>query len=215
MLAGRADPRSRVARTAAEAEAAVRELGEYAALASRRFDAERVGIPCVIKAQVLGGGGAFEAVESAEQAAAVASVMLGSRQTEAPDSPGQAVREVLVAEVASDAQWYLAMGIDRERCCPAVVVSAEDVAAVPWEQQRVATFPFGLSEGVTAGLVARVAAQLRLSRAGEAERLGCVLRALHRLFAQREATALELAPLVRLAVLGARGSSGRRRRGQG
>ena len=178
-----------------------------------RLAAQELGPACMLKAQVLGGGrsaGTFDnglssgvqAVSSPDEAADMAARMLNQRLT-TPFTPGGHVVDRLWVSQASmyDAQWYLAMNIDRESFKPAIVISKRggdeiDVVAREWPE-TLFTFNFGLTEGITDALVADIKEKLELVVDTEVENLRRILVQMHKLFKEREAVQLEINPLGR------------------
>ncbi|OAA41059.1 succinyl-CoA synthetase beta chain [Metarhizium rileyi] len=190
-------PHGRTVKTVVEARAAAQELGPA----------------CMIKAQVLGGGraagkfdngfkGGVQAITSSSQAEYVASKMLNQRLlTKHNVSNGHLVEKVCVVETAAyDSQWYLAMSIDRENYRPVIAISKQgglELDTLLKERpESLSTFNFGLSEGITGGLVQDIAQSLGTSDQ-ETENLNHILTRMHRIFLEREATHLEINPLAR------------------
>ncbi|PWI72542.1 putative beta-succinyl CoA synthetase precursor [Purpureocillium lilacinum] len=187
-------PKGRLVRTPDEARSAVSDLG-----------------PCFIKAQVLDGGraggvfdngvqGGVRAVRDPEEAAALASQMLGQRlRTRRSPKEGHAVNELYVAEtVPFDAEWYLAMTIDRSNYAPAIIISKKggrDIDVIAQEHpESVHTFNFGLSEGITPALVSDISSKVGLS-AAETGSLAPILSSMYQIFSQKDGTLLEVNPL--------------------
>ncbi|PHH59046.1 hypothetical protein CDD81_3851 [Ophiocordyceps australis] len=155
---------SQVVSTACEAEAAAKQYG---------YD-------CSIKTS----DSQEQAVQRPGQAAAMASKMLSQR----------AKAQLVVAQrVEQVGLWYLAMTIDRENYCPAIVVSTRP-GHVQW-------FDFGFSEGITDQVVQRLAQQLGLSAALSSS-MQALLQGLYRVFRAKEASHVEIGSLA----LGANGS---------
>ncbi len=129
---GVAVPRGKVARTAAAAEAAARELGGA----------------CVVKAQAhtgaRGKAGGIQLAATAAEAGRAAQRMLGMRLvTRQTGSAGLPVSAVLVEErIAIQRELYLSVAIDNSRGMPLVIASAaggveiEEVAAARPEAIR-------------------------------------------------------------------------------
>lgn len=192
-------PRGRVVGTASEARKAAEELG----------------VPCIIKAQVLGGGRAggkfgsglesgIQATSTPSGAGEVAGKMLNQRlKTKHSSSEGSVVEKLLVTEFAScDSEWYLAMTIDREIYRPAIIISKKggvDLDILVQEYpETLLTFAFSVSEGITDALIHDI--EQRFGTSGqETGHLRQVLTQLHKIFVEREATHLEINPLGRSA----------------
>lgn len=107
--------------------------------------------------------------------------------------------EFYVSEAAPDGQtWYLAMTIDRENYCPAVLVSkhgGDDIQTIASEHpETISKFDFGLTEGVSEDLVAAVAGAMQIQ---DRQNIKDVLRSMHGIFASKDATMLEITSLAR------------------
>lgn len=173
-------PRGTIARSADEAEAAVRE--------------GKVPLPCVIKAQVLAGGrgkgGAVRFANSAEEARSAAGAIL------AMEFKGEKVREVLLEEkLPIGRELYLSLTLDRTRRLPLLIASPhggveiESVADSEIDRQTVDPFP-----GLTGYEKRRVAQVLGVS--GSAARsLDRLLDSLWNVFQHEDAELVEINPL--------------------
>lgn len=167
----------------------------------------------MVKSQILRGGrgkgrfasglqGGIQTAGSADEAASLASRMLGQRlATKQTADAGLTVSKVYVAEsVQYDDEWYLAMTIDRENYSPAIVLSKSggvDIESVAAESpEKLFTFHFGISTGITPDLVASIAQKLNISPA-EARNLQSTLQGLYRIFTEKDATLLEINPLAK------------------
>ncbi len=173
-------PRGEVARSADEAESAVRSGA--------------VPLPCVVKAQVLAGGrgkgGAVRFANSAAEAKAAAEAILGL------EFKGERVRELLLEEkLPISKELYVSITLDRARRLPILMSSAqggveiESVDDSAIDRQSVDPFP-----GLTAYERRRAAGALGLSgpARGSLDRL---LEGLWKLFVEEDAELVEINPL--------------------
>ncbi|KAG5978102.1 hypothetical protein E4U55_006406 [Claviceps digitariae] len=183
------------------------------------------GSSCVVKAQVLGGGRAagtfanglksgIRTASTPAQAEVAAASMLNQRLKTRLGSKldGSVVEKLYVTEyVECDAHWYLAMTIDREKYRPAILMSKKggvDLDVLIHEYpEMLFTFQFGLTEGITDGLVRDMQQRVGLNEQ-ETDHLRPVLAQLHNIFVEREATHLEINPLGRLRGLAHGSGSG-------
>ena len=183
-------PRGSLALSADEAVAAARELG---------------GSAWVVKAQIHAGGrgkaGGVRVCRSINEVEAAASDLIGAtlvtRQT---GETGKLVRKVYVEEgLDIDHEFYLSLLVDRESETVSFVVSPsggmdiEHVAEVMPE--KILTMPVDSRSGVTDNMAAGMATFLNLNDAVTAE-FRELVQNLYRLFVERDASLLELNPLV-------------------
>jgi len=177
-------PRERVASTPAEAAALARELG----------------MPVVIKAQVLVGGrgkaGGVKKVDAADQVEKVASSIIGM------DIKGLKVNKVLVSEcVDIKGEAYVGTIVDRATRAPVLMASAaggveiEEVAkATPEKILKVAIDP-------AAGLLGFQARNVGMALYGDAKlarEFAGIAQKLYRIFVQKDCSLIEINPLVKL-----------------
>jgi succinyl-CoA synthetase beta subunit len=102
---------------------------------------------------------------------------------------GHPVEHVYVSEsVEPEREWYLAMTVDRENYCPAIILSDKTPGAASPES---VTIPFRLTDGITPKLLERVATEMNLPP-NATESLKPVLGALYSIFSQKDATLLEI-----------------------
>jgi succinyl-CoA synthetase beta subunit len=188
--AGLAVPRGRPATSPEDAAAAYRELGTGLA---------------VVKAQIHAGGrgkaGGVKLVRSAEEAAAVARGLLGRPLVTAQTGPeGTVVRRVLVeegVEIAREA--YAAVVLDRRLEVPVMMASAQGGMEI---EELAARDPAAIvRERVdpVSGLAAFQGRRLayRLGFTGEsASRASATMQALARVFLDRDASLVEVNPLI-------------------
>ena len=123
---------------------------------------------------------------------------LATKQT-GPD--GYLVDKLYVTKVVKYShELYFAMTIDRERYSPAIVVSTAggvDIETVAKESPELLhKYWFSLSQGITPELISRMSADLGFSPKEE-KNLGSILYKMLRLFVAKDATLLEINPLVR------------------
>ncbi|NOR72535.1 MAG: ADP-forming succinate--CoA ligase subunit beta, partial [Mariprofundaceae bacterium] len=183
-------PRGSLALTADEAVAAARELG---------------GSVWVVKAQIHAGGrgkaGGVRVCRSIDEVEAATSDLIGStlvtRQT---GEAGKLVRKVYVEEgLDIDHEFYLSLLVDRESETVSFVVSPsggmdiEHVAEVTPE--KILTIPVDGRSAVTDSMSAGMAGFLNLNDDVTAE-FRELVQNLYRLFVERDASLLELNPLV-------------------
>ena len=177
-------PRERVASKPAEAPALARELG----------------MPVVIKAQVLVGGrgkaGGVKKVESPDQVEAVAGGIIGM------DIKGLKVNKVLVSEcVDIKGEAYVGIIVDRATRAPVLMASSaggveiEEVAkTTPEKILKVPIDP-------AAGLLAFQARNVGMALYGDAKlarEFAGIAQKLYRIFVQKDCSLIEINPLVKL-----------------
>ncbi|KAL6871710.1 beta subunit of gdp-forming succinate-CoA ligase [Trichoderma longibrachiatum] len=193
-------PRAILAQTPLEARDAVKALGNN----------------CVLRAQVLdshldnlvfenGLKGGLQAVDSPEQGLDVAAKMLHQQaSSENIRHRLLTVSQLLVSErLAHEDQWYMAMTIDREHYCPAVIISRCDDSGregnIPGNNNtgKDTSFAFGFSQGITDELVSQISRHVGVGDE-ETANLGDILTKAYRVFKETDATLLEVSPLARL-----------------
>lgn len=167
----------------------------------------------MIKSQILKGGrgkgtfdsglqGGIQVVDDPSAAENVASKMLGHRlKTKQTGQQGLKVNKVYVAEtIKYNDEWYLAFTIDREMYSPAIIISKSggvDIETMAKEHpEQLLTFHYNISEGITPDLIKRISSSLGTS-AKETENLDNILTRMHNVFTAKDATLLEINPLVR------------------
>lgn len=173
------------------------------------------GGTCVIKSQILKGGrgkgtfdsglrGGIQNVDNPGTGMQIASQMLGHRlKTKQTPGQGLKVNKLYVVEtVRYDEEYYLAMTIDRENYTPTIIISKSggiDIETVAKEcPEKLSTFPFTLTKGITPELLEQISTRLCLS-ADEARNLSQILSRIYRLFVSKDATLLEINPLARFS----------------
>jgi succinyl-CoA synthetase beta subunit len=177
-------PRERVATTPAEAASLARELG----------------MPVVIKAQVLVGGrgkaGGVKKVDDLDQVESVAGSILGM------DIKGLKVNKVLVSEcVDIKGEAYVGIVIDRASRAPVLMASAaggveiEEVAkATPEKILKTTIDP---AAGLL-GFQARNVGMVLYGDAKLAREFSSIAQKLYRVFVQKDCSLIEINPLVKL-----------------
>jgi succinyl-CoA synthetase beta subunit len=187
---GVAVPAGRLATTPAEAEAAARELAVR---------------PVVVKAQVHAGGrgkaGGIRLAASPAEAKQAASEILGMTLRSAQTGPeGKLVRKVyLEAGSAIARELYLGLALDRAEERLALIASSE--GGVEIEQvaartpEKIITVGIDPNYGLSGYAVRRVGFGLELD-AEQVKRLEVFLGGLYRLFVEKDASLVEINPLV-------------------
>jgi succinyl-CoA synthetase beta subunit len=177
---GIALPRGQVARSPDEAESIARSGA--------------VPLPCVVKAQVLAGGrgkgGAVRFANTADEAKAAASAILGL------EFKGEKVREVLLEEkLPITKELYVSLTLDRSLRLPILIVSSkggveiESVEDAAIDRQPIDPFP-----GLTSYEKRRAAKVLGVSGPARAS-LDRLLDGLWKLFQAEDAELVEINPL--------------------
>lgn len=187
---GIAVPPGVVAATPGEAEAATRALG------GDRF---------VVKAQVHAGGrgkaGGVCLVDGVDGVVQAAARLLGSRLVTLQSGPaGQPVTRVLIETRRERVhELYLGMMVDRRARRVAVMgsraggMNIEEIAAK--EPQRIRSFRVDPVLGLLDYQSRRLGFDLELE-AAQRQQLGAILKALYRLFIERDASLIEVNPLI-------------------
>ncbi|GJQ12396.1 hypothetical protein GpartN1_g4356.t1 [Galdieria partita] len=191
-------PKSKVAKTAEEAQKAAQEIGN--------------GLPVVVKAQVLAGGrglghfsnqfqGGVHVVETPEKAAQVASQMLGQTLITKQTGPqGKPCHSVLIAEkIASKRELYLALTYDRTVQGPVAIVSSrggtsiEDIAKE--DPNAIKTITLDIRTGMTEDKTQQVVQGLNITSSLQQQAMDQVNK-LYQFFYDKDVTMLEINPLV-------------------
>ncbi len=187
---GIAVPESHVASSLVEAEHAAQALG---------------GGRWVVKAQVHAGGrgkaGGVKLVEGLDELKSTADALLGSRLvTHQSGAEGQPVNQVLIESVGDIArELYLSMVVDRASERVVIMASSaggmdiEEVAAKTPEQ--IVTVSVDPTVGLQPYQTRQVAFALGLEGA-QVRELGAIMMALCKLFGERDASLVEINPLV-------------------
>ncbi|KAF5239225.1 hypothetical protein FANTH_10027 [Fusarium anthophilum] len=175
---------------------------------------EQFGAKCVIKSQILKGGrgkgtfdnglnGGIKVTESPTEAKELSSKMLGYRlRTKQTSGNGVLVNKLYVAEsVDYTEEWYLALTLDREDYSPVLLISRNggiDVEDAAKSDGSLNSFHFKFSDGITPDLISRIQASIGAT-VNEIDKLNGILTRLWDLFVSKDATMLEINPLVRTA----------------
>jgi len=175
---------------------------DYAVTASpreARQKAQEMGLPVIIKAQVLAGGrglaGGVRTAESLEQVEEVVHRIL--------DTPikGLPVRWVTVAQkVEIEREFYLGVTVDGYSGTPVVILSAtggvsvEEIARAHPEQ--VASRQVPITKGLSLSEAQQMAQEVGLER-GELVQVAATLHTLYNIFRKYDALVTEINPLVR------------------
>ncbi|MFO7996409.1 MAG: succinate--CoA ligase subunit beta [Dehalococcoidia bacterium] len=166
-----------------------------------RDNAEEIGLPVVLKGQVLVGGRGFagfvQTAESLDQVEKLTEELLGS------DVRGFPVQAVLVAEkidVASE--FYVGVTIDGYLGSPVAILSCEggvSINQIAAEQpELVATRPISISKGLRLMEAREMCREVGME-GDEATHLAGMLTALYRVFRTYDCLVAEINPLVRTA----------------
>ncbi|KAL4892265.1 hypothetical protein BDV59DRAFT_208602 [Aspergillus ambiguus] len=168
-----------------------------------------IGAPSILKAQVLAGGrgkgkfssdgkGGVRMVNSPDEAFENASKMLGHRLVTNQTPPaGLPVEKLYIYKAVDIAkEYYLAVTFDRQRASPVLLMSEEGGVDVETNAKQLQRFWFGLSTGLTPQIMAYIEAELGFSD-NDMAMVSHILYQLVKLFRDKDATLLELNPLVR------------------
>lgn len=175
---------------------------DYALAASpqeAREGAEKLGLPVVVKAQVLTGGrwlaGGVQAARSLEQVEEV------SRRILDLSIRGWPVRQLMIVpEVDSVREFYLAVTIDEYHGTPVAILSAAGGVSVNLivqeRPEEVASRYIPISKGLLPSEAMRMCRGVGL-RGADVSRVADMLSALYRVFRNYDALIAEINPLVR------------------
>ena len=188
--AGLAVPRGREVRSPDDAAAAFSELG---------------GPLAVVKAQIHAGGrgkaGGVKLVRSADEARAVAKTLLGrALVTKQTGAEGTVVKRLLVEEgLPLDKEYYAAVVLDRRLEAPVLMASREGGMEIEEVAERDPKAILRETIDVRAGLHAFQARRIALAigmPAALLSKASAVLQGLARVFLERDASLVEVNPLV-------------------
>lgn len=168
---------------------------------------DKVGLPCVIKAQIHAGGrgkgGGVKVAKTKEEARRIANQIMGMRLVTHQTSPeGRLVRRILIEEALPIAnEFYLGMAIDRESARVTVMVSEEGgveieelAAKTPEKIMKIALDP---ALGLMPSQARALAFFLRLE--GDAHKeCARLIGALYKVFVEKDLSLIEINPLARL-----------------
>ncbi len=180
--------------------------GEMAATAAQALAvAEKLGYPCVVKAQVHAGGrgkaGGIKLARSRAEAEQHITAILGMTLVSQQTGPeGKRVRKLLVEQgLDIRRELYLAILIDREREMPVIIASSQggmEIEAVAHENPqaifRVHVHP---ATGLFPCHVRTLAFQLGLNKAQQ-QNFAALLSSLYDLFLKSDASLVEINPLI-------------------
>ncbi|KAJ5715157.1 Succinate--CoA ligase subunit beta [Penicillium malachiteum] len=165
--------------------------------------------PSVIKAQVLAGGrgkgkyssdgkGGVRIVDSPSEAYDSASKMLGYYLTTKQTPPeGLLVKKLYIYKAVDVAQeFYVALTFDREREMPVLLISDAGGVNIESNVNKLQRFWFHMPHGIGPEIRAYIQAQFGFSDS-EMAVMSHILHQMVELFAEKDATLLELNPLVR------------------
>ena len=159
-----------------------------------------------LKAQILAGGrgraGGVQLVKTPEEAGRAAKSLLGKKLVTAQTGEkGELVRTVLVeAACAIKKEYYLSLLIDPEEACPALIASPEggtEIEEVSARQpEKILRQRIHPLLGFQPHQAWSLGQFLNLSSKEEIRRLSALCQSLCRLFAEKDASLLEINPLV-------------------
>ncbi|KAM0542269.1 hypothetical protein ACHAPJ_012877 [Fusarium lateritium] len=176
----------------------------------------KVGLPSVIKSQVLAGGrgkgifdtglkGGVHVVQTTDEASFISSQMLGHRlNTKQTKQDGLLVEKLYVTEkIAVEQEFYLSIAIDRNRRRPAIIVSRsggmEIELAAKIDPTSVTRVQLDYATGIDSAACSKVIETLGLETSAQKDKIQELLTNMYRLFKARDATLLEINPLVTTA----------------
>jgi succinyl-CoA synthetase beta subunit len=180
--------------------------GEAADTAEKALAAaERLGYPCVIKAQVHAGGrgkaGGIQLVRSRSEAEKHIGRILGMTLVSQQTGPeGKRVRKLLVEQGLNiSKEFYLAIIVDREREMPVIIASSQggmEIEAVARDHPQ-AIFKMHVHPvtGLSACHIRNLAYKLELSKVQQ-QNFAALLTNLYDLFLKNDASLVEINPLV-------------------
>lgn len=164
-----------------------------------REKAEEIGLPVMLKAQVLTGGrglaGAVQAAESLDQ------VERGTESLLASSVRGLPVQQVMVAQKVDVAkELYLGVTIDGYRGTPVVIVSSEGGVSVNQlvieQPKSVAMRPVSISKGLHLAEAREMCREVGME-GHEVTPVASMLTALYRVFESYDCLVAEINPLAR------------------
>ncbi|CEO58327.1 hypothetical protein PMG11_03057 [Penicillium brasilianum] len=169
----------------------------------------KINAPSVVKAQILAGGrgkgkyesdgqGGVRIMNSPIEAFENASRMIGYYLTTKQTPPGGLLVNKLYIYKAVDVaqEYYVALTFDRDRSMPVLLISNVGGVDIESNADKLEHYWFDMTHGITSEITAYVQAQLGFSDA----EMGVISHILHqmlKLFKEKDATLLELNPLVR------------------
>ena len=180
--------------------------GETADTAEKALAAaERLGYPCVIKAQVHAGGrgkaGGIKLARNRSEAEASIAQILGMTLVSQQTGPeGKRVRKLLVEQGLNIArEFYLAIVVDREKEMPVIIASSQggmEIEAVARDHpQAIFKTHVHPTTGLAACHIRNLAFKLELSKVQQ-KNFAALLGNLYKLFLENDASLVEINPLV-------------------
>ena len=165
---------------------------------------DRIGLPCVIKAQVHAGGrgkaGGVKLARTHEEAQAAVNQILGMLMVNRQTGPeGKRVRKVLIEQgVSIKESFYLALLVDRTSRAPMFIageggMDIEETAAK--DPQRIARIAIHPATGLMDTHSRRVAEHLLLP-AEILPQLSRIMQAMHSLLWDKDCSLIEINPLI-------------------
>ncbi len=181
--------------------AALRRRAEEAAKLARELSGQTFVVKAQIHAGGRGKGGGIKLVKTLEELHAEANRMLGKPLITPQTGPkGRLVRRVYVVEDTTIArELYLSLLVDRGSGCVAFVASTEggvDIEAVAANTpEMIFTLTVDPASGISDFHGRAIASALKLDGA-LAEQCGALIKSLYRLFVEKDASLIEINPLV-------------------
>ena len=167
--------------------------------------AEKLGYPCVIKAQVHAGGrgkaGGVKLAKSSEEAKEYAGQIVGMNLVSKQTGPeGKLVRKVLVEQGLNIAQeLYLAIIVDREKEMPVIIASTEGGMEIEEVAAKNPELIFKVHIHPITGLsgfhIRKLIYNLGLNKA-QGKNFTTLIRNLYELFICKDASLVEINPLI-------------------
>lgn len=164
-----------------------------------REKAEEIGLPVVIKAQVLTGGrylaGGVQAADSLDQVERAAAHILGSQ------IQGLPVEKAIVArKLNTDTEYYMAITVDTYRGTPVAILSSSGGIAINKtaleRPESVVTKPFSAGKGLLPQEATKMCQEVGL-RGKEVTNISTILYSLYCVFNNYDAMLAEINPLIR------------------
>lgn len=167
--------------------------------------AQRLGGPCVVKAQVHAGGrgkgGGIRRVLSAEEARTAASEILGKALVTPQTGPeGKQVHQVWIEELSEiEKEYYVGIVVDRALACPVLIASSEggmEIEEVATKSpEKIYKEPIDPALGFGAYQGRKVGEQLGL-RGRDLLRFAKIVQTLWKIFESSDGSILEINPLI-------------------
>ncbi|RDW62464.1 succinate-CoA ligase subunit beta [Coleophoma cylindrospora] len=175
--------------------------------------ASKLNGPWVLKSQILSGGrgkgyldnnkgSGIQSATTVDEAVKAAENILGNHLITKQTGPGGTlVKKVYMAEtVKFEQEYYLAMTIDRERFSPVVILSKQGgvniESSVKDGSNELQKFWFSIRDGIDEKLISDIKEKLGFNNF-ETDEIADILKKMFQIFLQKDATLLEINPLVR------------------